>query len=191
MSFTGISAASSNRAPEPLKPSLELSAERILIIDDTREIHEDFRKILTKTATKELDAVQDALFGPGSLVHKQPHFVLDSAYQGEEGVDCLRKSLSEGLRYALAFVDIRMPPGWDGVETVSRLWGIDPELQIVLCTAYSDYSWDELSKRLGMTDNLVILKKPFDNIEVLQLAHALTTKWLLTQKLNQRLAHSP
>jgi PAS domain S-box-containing protein len=75
-----------------------------------------------------------------------------------------------------------MPPGWDGVETIEHLWQVDPALQVVVCTAYSDYSWEKMTVRLGVNDNLVILKKPFDNIEVLQLAHALTKKWHVTEQ---------
>jgi len=78
---------------------------------------------------------------------------------------------------------VRMPPGWDGIETISRIWEADPDIQVVLCTAYSDYSWDEIAGRLGSTDRLVILKKPFDAVEVLQLASALTEKWALLQRV--------
>ena len=69
---------------------------------------------------------------------------------------------------------------------------MDPDIQIVLCTAYSDYSWDEIARRLGSTDRLVILKKPFDAVEVMQLASALTEKWVLSQRLKsefQNLEH--
>src|SRR5205085_2828978 len=83
--------------------------------------------------------------------------------------------------YAVAFVDVRMPPGWDGIETISRIWKEFPDLQIVICTAYSDYSWDEIAKSIGNTDQMLVLKKPFDNVEVLQMAHALAKKWQLTQ----------
>ena len=75
-----------------------------------------------------------------------------------------------------------MPPGWDGVETIAKVWQTYPDLQIVICTAYSDYSWEEIVKRVGQSDSLVILKKPFDNVEVLQLAHAMTRKWSLNQQ---------
>ncbi len=76
----------------------------------------------------------------------------------------------------MAFVDVRMPPGWDGVETTARIWEKYSDLQVVICTAYSDYSWEDMLKRLGYSDRLVILKKPFDTIEVLQLAISMTEK---------------
>ena len=99
----------------------------------------------------------------------------------------VKRAAEEGDHYALAFVDIRMPPGWDGVETISHLWECRPDLQIVICTAYSDYSWVEMIRKLGYSPNLVVLKKPFDNIEVLQLAHALTEKWHLNRQVQSRL----
>ncbi|MFH1417732.1 MAG: response regulator, partial [Planctomycetota bacterium] len=86
-----------------------------------------------------------------------------------------------------AFVDVRMPPGWDGIETVARLWKEDPYVQVVICTAYSDYSWGEMVERLGLSDQLVILKKPFDSVEVRQLAAALAEKWHLTLKAKMKL----
>ena len=87
----------------------------------------------------------------------------------------------------MAFVDVRMPPGWDGVETTAQIWQKYPDLQVVICTAYSDYSWEEMLKKLGYSDRLVILKKPFDNIEVLQLAISMTEKWRLYQQARLRL----
>ena len=98
-----------------------------------------------------------------------------------------RRAAEEGNPYALAFVDVRMPPGWDGVETIGQLWKCCPELQIVVCSAYSDYSWEEMIHQLGHSPNLVVLRKPFDNTEVLQLAHALTEKWRLNRKVQSQL----
>jgi signal transduction histidine kinase len=166
------------------------SNRRILVIDDTRSIHEDFRKILANNnATSALDATEEALFGSPTKAPAQPPvgYEIDSAYQGEEGAQMVTKALAEGRPYALAFVDMRMPPGWDGVETTQHIWKIDPDVQIVICTAYSDYSWNELFEKIGHGDGLVILKKPFDPVEALQLAHALTEKWLLHQQAMRKM----
>ena len=100
----------------------------------------------------------------------------------------VKQSLAESRPFAMAFLDVRMPPGWDGVETAARLWEVCPDLQIVICTAYSDYSWDEMRARLDQPDSLVILKKPFDNVEVQQLAHAMTKKWLLNHQARLQLS---
>ena len=108
-----------------------------------------------------------------------PIFEIDSAYQGQEGMDLIEKSLRQEWPYATAFVDVRMPPGWDGVETTRRIWEKYPDLQVVLCTAYSDCSWEEMVRKLGYSERMVILKKPFDGIEVLQMTIAMTKKWQL------------
>jgi signal transduction histidine kinase len=153
---------------------------RILVIDDNKAIHDDFKKILVKeNASDDLDAREAALFGEKTPALGLPEFQIDSAFQGQEGLALIEKSLEENRPYAMAFVDVRMPPGWDGVETTAQIWKKYPDLQVVICTAYSDYSWEEMLNKLGYSDRLVILKKPFDNIEVLQLAISMTEKWRL------------
>lgn len=157
---------------------------RILVIDDNPSIHEDFRKILSPSdaqLAEGLDADEAALFGETNNSSRSWSFQIDSAFQGEEGLEKVRAAAANGLPYAVAFVDVRMPPGWDGIETISRIWKEFPDLQMVVCTAYSDYSWDEIAKTIGNTDQMLVLKKPFDNVEVLQMAHALSRKWELTQ----------
>jgi diguanylate cyclase (GGDEF)-like protein/PAS domain S-box-containing protein len=155
---------------------------RILLVDDLPSIHEDFRKILSPPpATTDLDADEAILFGQPTHT-ASIHFEIDSAFQGVDALEKVRASRLAGLPYAMAFIDMRMPPGWDGVETVERLWLEEPGLQIVLCTAYSDHSWREVLRRLDVRDRLLILKKPFDAIEVYQLANALTMKWWMTEQ---------
>jgi len=163
---------------------------RILIIDDNPSIHADFRKILcpAKVDDRKLTGMEAALFEETEPAVQKVSFELDSAYQGQEGLAMVKKSLAENRPYAMAFVDVRMPPGWDGVETIARIWEVFPQLQIVVCTAYSDYSWEELRLKVGQPDNLLVLKKPFDNVEVQQLAHSLTKKWLLSIQANFQLA---
>jgi len=157
---------------------------RVLVIDDNRAIHEDFRKILTRSEadSAQLDEMMTEFFDDDATTDECTHFQLDSAYQGEEGLRLIEAAQNDGVPYAMAFVDMRMPPGWDGLETITRIWKKFPELQVVICTAYSDHSWDDLQDTLGETDQLVILKKPFDTIEARQLAIALTKKWHLTQQ---------
>ena len=156
---------------------------RVLVIDDNRSIHDDFRKILSpaNVGLTKMDATEEALFGSSTSTAEKTQFELSSAYQGQEGLLLVEQALEAGRPYAMAFVDVRMPPGWDGVETVRKIWEIDPDLQVVLCTAYSDYSWDEMFEKLGQQDGLFVLKKPFDGVEALQLAHGLTEKWRLSR----------
>ena len=164
-----------------------LQNRRILLVDDMPSIHEDFRKILAaRPGAHDLDDVEAALFGQAALP-SDDGFELDSAYQGQEGVARVEASVQAGRPYAMAFVDMRMPPGWDGVETIERLWRIDPQVQVVICTAYSDYPWEEVLARLDVQDRLLIVKKPFDMIEVSQLARMLTAKWELARQATLQL----
>ncbi|HTB83190.1 MAG TPA: response regulator [Candidatus Sulfotelmatobacter sp.] len=162
---------------------------RILIIDDNRAIHDDFRKILSPgtVAAAALDVTEAQIFGQPANTVRKIQYEIDSAYQGQEGVMLVKQALDAGRPYAMAFVDIRMPPGMDGVETTRKIWEVDPEVQIVICTAYADYSWDEMFEKIGNHDGLVILKKPFDTVEALQLAHALTEKWWLLQQSKKKM----
>ena len=162
---------------------------RVLVIDDNRAIHDDLRKILIGTREADSDLLEDEAILFGALPSPKPmaKFEIDSAFQGQEGLARVQATLAEGRPYAMAFVDVRMPPGWDGVETIVRLWEVDPGLQVVICTAYSDYSWKDIREKLGQSDNLLILKKPFDSIEVIQLAHSLTRKWSIARLAEAKL----
>lgn len=162
---------------------------RILIIDDNPTIHEDFRKILTfdNLNSEEMEKEESILFTGENKDSTLPKYVIDSAYQGEEGLRLVEESLHEKRPYAVMFVDIRMPPGWDGVETITKIWKIDSEIQTVICTAYSDYSWEEIFNKFGETDRLLILKKPFDNVEVRQFVITLAKKWCLAKQLRHQL----
>ncbi|MBA3581551.1 MAG: response regulator [Gammaproteobacteria bacterium] len=160
---------------------------RIIVIDDNRAIHEDYKKILVPDINiAALGSLETELFGVSNTHGQIDNFDIDSAYQGQEGFELVKKAIATGLPYSLAFVDMRMPPGWDGIETIEHIWQADPELQIVICSAYSDHSWSEISQRLGSSDKLLILKKPFDNVEIIQMAHAMCQKCTLT-RLEQRL----
>ena len=172
-----------------MKNPMDTINRRILLIDDNHSIHADFRKILIpqKAGESKLDELEENLFGGNSKERLAVPFEVDSAWQGPEGLVLVEKALAEGRPYAMAFVDMRMPPGWDGLETISRIWVVDRDIQVVICTAYSDYSWEEMLTKLGHSDRLVILKKPFGNIEVQQLAYAMTEKWGLLQKARARM----
>ncbi|MDB6446834.1 MULTISPECIES: bifunctional diguanylate cyclase/phosphodiesterase [Pseudomonas] len=154
---------------------------RILVVDDTPAIHQDFRKILSPSAGSDdsLDDTESLLFGTPQVSRLQ--FQIDSAYQGEEALELVKRAQAEGQPYALVFADMRMPPGWDGLQTIERLWEADPRLQIALCTAFSDYTWETMSERIEFDDQLLILKKPFDTLEIRQMASAMTWKWQLAQ----------
>src|ERR1700726_4724178 len=155
----------------------DLLTHRVLVIDDNPAIHQDYRKILVddgKALTSEAEA---GLFGEQQRDTARPGCDVDSAMQGRDGVELARAALAEGRPYSVAFVDMRMPPGWDGLETIEQLWKIDPDVQAVICSAYTDYDWLELLARLGHSDKPIVVKKPFEPIEILQCASALSQKW--------------
>lgn len=159
---------------------IEPQNRRLLVIDDNEAIHSDFRKIIGHNGPddSELAAASELLFGGVGLKPAVVEgFEIDSAHQGQEGLKLVERALAEGRPYSLAFVDMRMPPGWDGVETVRRIWQVDPNLLIVFCTAFSDYSWADMKRVLGRSDHFLLLKKPFDNAEVRQLAEGLSARW--------------
>ncbi|HEV7559122.1 MAG TPA: ATP-binding protein, partial [Kofleriaceae bacterium] len=114
-------------------------------------------------------------------------FELAHAHQGAEAVEMVIRAHAARVPFALAFVDMRMPPGLDGLETIEQMWRIDPKLQVVICSAYTDYSLAQLHERLGRNDSLLIVKKPFDTVEVVQAAYALTQKWNLARRASGRL----
>lgn len=163
---------------------------RILVIDDNPSIHDDFRKILSPAIEGEaMYSARAALFGDAPTMPIRVPFEIDSTDQGQKGLGLVDSAQREGRPYALAFVDMRMPPGWDGLETIEHLWYSQPDLEIVICTAYTDHPWDDVAKRIGQTDKLLILMKPFNSIEVIQLANSLTAKWNLKREIQTQLEH--
>lgn len=170
-------------------PTPAPGAKRILVIDDNPAIHADFKKILgaQEKSNKALVDAKAAFFGKAAAPVVETPYEIESASQGKEALEMVKKSLADGRPYALAFVDVRMPPGWDGVETIARMWEADPDLQCVICTAFADYSWDEMIAKLGRSDRLLILKKPFDPIEACQIASTMTEKWSTTRRERARL----
>jgi Signal transduction histidine kinase len=152
---------------------------RILVADDLPSIHEDYRKILAPAAPARPPFAEFADFAPpiAAPIETGPAFELECVLQGEAAVSAAAAARAAGRPFAVAFLDVRMPPGIDGVEAACRIREIDPDIQIVLCTAYSDYSLGDIARRFPESDGLLILKKPFDPVEVQQLTRSLCRKW--------------
>ncbi len=162
---------------------------RILIIGEDRAIHEDIRKILAGglEAAAGLGGTEGLLFGERSRPSGQSTFEVESAWRGLEGWRKVQEARDAGRPFALAFLDVQARTGADGVETINRICGTQPDLQVAVCMAGADYPWEEMIQRLGKADSLLVLRKPFDAIELAQLAHALTEKWRLSGELTGRL----
>ena len=154
---------------------------RILVIDDSEAIHTDFRRLLHQESPRsrdELDELGEALFGTApsrGSAPVGPTFEVDSAFQGQEGVAKVQEALAAGRPYALVFIDYRMPPGWNGAETLRHLRRVAPSLEVVLCSAYADYSWAEVLQEFGDSHLLRELRKPFNRQAVRHLALGLTS----------------
>lgn len=162
--------------------AVDAGGGRVLVVDDNPAIHADFRKILSREdrVADALDALDAALFAT-KTVRRDLQLEVDTALQGAEALQRVTEARAQGRPYALAFVDIRMPPGWNGVDTAARLLEQDPHLQLVLCTAHSDFRWEDIAGTLGGTDRVLILKKPFSVLEVQQLTYSLLMKWRLSR----------
>jgi len=152
---------------------------RLLVIDDSATIHQDFRRLLCPErvgSPVQLASLRTALFGaaPARVEPSGPEFEVESAFQGKEGVAKVREAVAAGRPYAVVFLDYRMPPGGNGVETLRNLWAVHPSQRVVLCSAYSDYSWEDIVEEFGETPLLRELRKPVNGHELRQLALAFT-----------------
>lgn len=161
---------------------------RILIVDDNPTIHEDFRKILNphRPDAKNLEQVKAMLFKEEKQRVELTTVAIDSAYQEKEAIAMVQHAVAANQPYALIFLDIRVPLQRECIKAVKKIWSLDPEIQIVLCSAAANFSWEEFIDLLGETDQLLFLHKPFGIMEVRQLTYALTKKWCLSQQLRQQ-----
>lgn len=157
---------------------------RILVIDDNMDIHADFRKILAnKSATPHaLDALEQMMLGVSAAADAEAGFELTHAHQGEEGFKLFHQAKEQGRPFFAAFVDMRMPPGWDGLQTIREIRKVDGDATIVVCTAYSDHSWEQIADEVKQLDKLLILKKPFDPVELQSMARSLSERWALLKQ---------
>jgi PAS domain S-box-containing protein len=141
------------------------------------------------SATPRILVVDDS---PAAILEFRTH--LGVAFDLTEALDCglavkfAHDALDTGQPFALAFVEVRTGLTWDGLETITRLWKIDATLQVVVCASAADYSWPQITAKLGVNENFLILQKPFAQMEVLQLAHTLTRKWQMAREAHERLA---
>jgi signal transduction histidine kinase len=161
---------------------------RTLIIDDDAGVHELFASMLSRGWVQPPSSQPAGPAAPAGAISAAdfPIFEVDCAISGEQGLECVQKALAEKRPYTMAFVDMRMKSGWNGIETISHLWRESSDLQIIICTGHADFTWHDIIKRFGHTDRLLMLKKPFDVMDVRQMAYALAEKWNL---FNQAKSH--
>ena len=162
---------------------------RILLVDDNEAIHEDITSILSShrdNTNPELQSIEEKLFGSNDQslndLTENIDYEIDHAYQGKEALQMVDQAEADGNPYSLIFMDVRMPPGMDGIQTTKKIREKHSYIEIVICTAYSDYSWSQIIHNLGFSDKLLFMKKPFDATALKQTALTLTTKWQLQQE---------
>lgn len=186
-----------------------MNLPRILIVDDEEEVREAYRSILRPQSKKDdIDEIAASLFsesessfdaddmsaffeddGAEMIVEEDLQtgaYDIDEASQGDEAVAKIRTAVQENRRFSLMFLDIRMPPGIDGVQAAREIRALDPDVEIVIMTAYSDYSYEEIVRTVGNPDRLLYFHKPFKSSQILQLASTLTQQWYLERKCEEQ-----
>lgn len=165
-----------------------LSNRSILIVDDNYSIHRDYQAVLQPDQRDEnedtLDELEQLLHGesvPTPTPPRQRNFELQSTFQGEDAHELVGRHLKKGVRYPLAFVDMRMPPGWDGLETIQRIRTVDGAMQFVIVTAYSDHTEQDIEQALGNCPPVQIVYKPFNPTELYELAYQFVSDWNANQ----------
>ena len=159
---------------------------RVLIVDDQKEIHDDFAEMLTprlvETTTDELAAA----FTPREDKVFLPEFELLHATSGEEAYAVIQSGKESNRPIAVAFVDIRMPPGIDGIETIRQVRKIDRDIEIIIMTAYTDKSLPEIIHDMELLHKVLYIRKPFAREEIQQITLSLVGKWNVEQELAEK-----
>ena len=170
---------------------------RVLIVDDQDEIHIDFREMLgtqnTGAASDDLaDAFLPADANKSSTAYL-PAFELVHASSGNEALQAIKAANKAKRPFAVAYVDIRMPPGIDGIETIRRIRAFEKNLEIVIMTAYTDKPLHEIVTNMELLHKLLYIRKPVAREEIQQITLSLVEKWNVEQeslKQQQQLALS-
>lgn len=155
---------------------------RILVVDDEPEVLEAYKRVFTDIVASpadELHLLATELFETETTAAPSQTTIaaIDLCRQGEEAVQKIQTTRGEQSYYPVAFIDIRMPPGIDGLETAKRLRYLSPDISIVVVTGYSDYPPQEIAQEVGSTDRFYYLVKPFQPDELLQLTVTLLNRW--------------
>lgn len=174
-----------------------LPSPRILIVDDEQNVLEAYRQVFAGPQPPDgketrLDELESRLFKSAAPAQLIPAFELCLCRQGPEAVAAVQESIDKSTPFAVAFLDVRMPPGPDGVWAAARIRALDPFVNIVIVTAYSDLSPAKINQQVQPPDRLLYMQKPFHTHEIQQFALALSAKWQAEKELlttNQHLDH--
>lgn len=171
---------------------------RILVVDDQAELRDLLSKLLLRSngpneTVSLVRQMRERLLGGGSgnddgIGGIELPYQIDTAGQGEEAFEMIKAANGRGEPYAVVFMDMRMPPGWDGMEAAKNIRRIDKKVEIVIMTAYADHDQATIAETVGSPEKLLYLKKPFHSEEIAQLALSLTSKWDLERQRDERQA---
>ncbi len=140
---------------------------KILIVDDSEDIHELIEIILQEECdvsfldNLDLDFSQYETDDDDDENEQSTNFQVEHAFQGEEAITKICKAETDGDPYELTFMDVRMPPGINGIETIEEISKKHPHKNFIICSAYMEYTQEDLTKRLGENANISFLRKPF------------------------------
>jgi len=176
----------------------ELKHFRILVADDESSISELFQKVLCPVETDRTVHLKTGeseikLFYENVSSQLLQLFDVTTCQQGNEAVDAVKSSIKEDRPFSVAFIDIRMPPGPDGIWTAEHIRAFDSNIEIVIFTGYSDTHPRDITRRVPPVHKLLYLQKPFNSQEIYQFASALSMKWHTEcelQRVNKRLEKS-
>ncbi|HIJ22993.1 MAG: response regulator [Gammaproteobacteria bacterium] len=161
---------------------------RILAVDDDPDVHNTYHAILDSSAAEFDDELMALTQGMDLEVQEEEnHFQLESAYSGQEGLQHVLDAIHEGNPYSVVFLDMRMPPGWDGLVTAEKIREADPTIRIILITAYMDYELSDIQQRIG--NDFIFLHKPIDRDELLQLTTLFASQWERASQIIQPQKH--
>ena len=156
---------------------------RVLVVDDQEEIHNDFEEMLSTASTGRATDDLASTFVPDTGKQFLPKFELAHAVSGDEALKMVKAGRESKRPFAMAYVDVRMPPGADGIETVRRIRKFEPDMEIVIMTAYSDKTLPEIVDDMEFLHKLLFIRKPFSREEIQQITASLTGKWNIEQDL--------
>ncbi len=159
---------------------------RVLIVDDQPEIHDDFAEMLRPNMAKPSADDLAAAFLSEKEVSFLPEFELLHASNGVEACEIIQAGRKSNHPVAVAYIDIRMPPGIDGIETIRRVREIDRDIEIVIMTAYTDRSLPEIVHNMELLHKLLYIRKPFTHEEIQQITLSLVGKWNIERDLAQK-----
>ena len=166
---------------------------RVLIVDDEPEIRDAYRQVLAESEVNlevtGFHELRSRLFKKNPMealrraATRATSFETVFCEQATQAVSAVKEALARNEPFAVVFLDMRMPPGPDGVWAATQIRELDPAVEIVICTAYSDADPGEIGGYVPPEDKLSYLQKPFHPHEIRQMTIALGSKWRAERRI--------